>query len=34
MIEVKLSAEERKSGAEPAYIPTLLEAAAACAHVT
>jgi pyridoxal phosphate enzyme (YggS family) len=34
MIEVKLAAEESKSGAGPAQIPTLLEVAAACPHVT
>jgi pyridoxal phosphate enzyme (YggS family) len=34
MIEVKLSAEESKSGADPAQLPALLEAAAACPHVT
>ncbi len=34
LIEVKLSAEESKSGADPAQIPTLLAAAAACPHVT
>jgi pyridoxal phosphate enzyme (YggS family) len=34
MIEVKLSVEESKSGVDPAYIPALLEAAAACPHVT
>jgi pyridoxal phosphate enzyme (YggS family) len=33
MIEVKLSAEESKSGAPPALLPALLEAAAACPHV-
>jgi pyridoxal phosphate enzyme (YggS family) len=33
MIEVKLSAEENKSGADPADIPALLEAAAACPHL-
>jgi PLP dependent protein len=33
MIEVKLSAEESKSGADPAGIPGLMEAAAACRHV-
>ena len=33
MIEVKLSAEETKSGADPAQIPALLEAAATCPHV-
>ncbi len=33
LIEVKLSAEESKSGAGAGYIPTLLEAAAACPHV-
>ena len=34
MIEVKLSAEESKSGADPALIPALLEAAAACPHIS
>jgi len=33
MIEVKLSAEENKSGADPTQIPSLLEAAAVCPHV-
>jgi pyridoxal phosphate enzyme (YggS family) len=33
MIEVKLSGEESKSGANPAEIPALLEIAAACPHV-
>ena len=33
MIEVKLSAEDSKSGADPLQIPALLEAAAACPHV-
>ncbi len=34
MLEVKLSAEESKSGIEPAQIPALLAAASACPHVT
>jgi len=34
MIEVKLSAEESKSGADPALIPALLDAAAACPHIS
>ena len=34
MIEVKLSAEESKSGADPAVIPALLDAAAACSHIS
>jgi len=34
MIEVKLSAEESKTGADPAQIPALLEAAAACPHLS
>jgi pyridoxal phosphate enzyme (YggS family) len=33
MIEVKLSTEESKSGADPAGIPGLIEAAGACPHV-
>ena len=33
MIEVKLSAEESKSGADPAGIPALLDAAAGCSHI-
>ncbi len=33
MIEVKLSAEENKTGAPPAAIPSLLETAAACPHL-
>ncbi len=33
MIEVKLSTEESKSGADPALIPALLDAAAACPHI-
>jgi pyridoxal phosphate enzyme (YggS family) len=34
MIEVKLSTEESKSGADPALIPALLDAAAACPHIS
>ncbi len=34
MIEVKLSTEESKSGADPALIPALLNAAAACSHIS
>ena len=34
MIEVKLSAEESKSGADPAAIPVLLDAASACSHIS
>jgi pyridoxal phosphate enzyme (YggS family) len=34
MIEVKLSAEESKSGADPAEIPALLDAAASCARIS
>jgi uncharacterized pyridoxal phosphate-containing UPF0001 family protein len=34
MIEVKLSTEESKSGADPASIPALLDAAAACPHIS
>ncbi len=34
MIEVKLSGEESKSGADPAEIPALLDAAASCLHVS
>ena len=34
MIEVKLSTEESKSGVEPAVIPTLLDAASACANIS
>ena len=34
MIEVKLSTEESKSGADPALIPALLDAAAACSHIS
>jgi pyridoxal phosphate enzyme (YggS family) len=34
MIEVKLSAEESKNGADPAEIPALLDAAAACSHIS
>jgi pyridoxal phosphate enzyme (YggS family) len=34
MIEVKLSAEDSKNGADPLHVPALLEAAAACPHVT
>ena len=33
MIEVKLSLEESKSGADPAEIPAVLDAAAACPHI-
>jgi pyridoxal phosphate enzyme (YggS family) len=34
MIEVKLSGEESKSGADPAVIPALLDAAASCSHIS
>lgn len=34
MIEVKLSGEESKSGADPAVIPALLDAAAACSNIS
>ena len=34
MIEVKLSTEESKAGADPAAIPALLDSAAACSHVS
>ncbi len=34
MIEVKLSGEESKSGADPAEIAALLDAAASCPHVS
>ncbi len=34
MIEVKLSSEERKSGADPAVIGGLLEAASSCANIS
>ena len=34
MLEIKLSAEDSKSGVGPAGIPALLTAAAACPHVT
>ena len=34
MIEVKLSAEESKSGADPVEIPALLDAAASCSHIS
>ncbi len=33
MVEVKLSAEESKSGADPALIPALIDAAAACPNL-
>jgi pyridoxal phosphate enzyme (YggS family) len=34
MIEIKLSPEQSKSGANPADVPALLETAAACRHLT
>ena len=34
MIEVKLSGEESKSGADPAMMPALLDAAASCPHIS
>jgi hypothetical protein len=34
MIEVKLSGEESKSGADPVVIPALLDAAASCPHIS
>jgi pyridoxal phosphate enzyme (YggS family) len=34
MIEVKLSTEESKSGADPTAIPALLDAAASCPHIS
>jgi pyridoxal phosphate enzyme (YggS family) len=34
LIEIKLSAEQSKSGASPEDIPALLETAAACPHLT
>jgi pyridoxal phosphate enzyme (YggS family) len=34
MVEVKLSVEESKSGANPADIPALLESAASCSHIS
>ena len=34
MIEVKLSGEESKSGADPDVIPALLDAAASCPHIS
>ena len=33
MIEVKLSAEQAKSGADPAHLPALIEAVRACANL-
>jgi pyridoxal phosphate enzyme (YggS family) len=33
LIEVKLSGEDSKSGADPLHIPALLEAAATCPHI-